>query len=88
MEIPHSERYPGNLNLIKNVEDIVVFLDSNSVSFLVSLTIASYKHKIRKPLFAEKPQKKKKQLKETKTCVSNSNNWSDKGFKRTVINWA
>ena len=38
--------YPGNVNLIKNVEDTVVFLNRKLFIFL-SFSIASYKNEMR-----------------------------------------
>ena len=70
LTMPDSQRYPWNLNLIKNVED-TVFFRTQKVFIFVSFFIASFKKKCAR-YFRRKTSKENKQFKETKTWKSNS----------------
>ena len=63
---------PWNVNLIKNVEDIVVFLTGKVFFLWVSPLLSMIK----------------KCANERKTLISNSHTCSDEGFKGTVVNRA
>ena len=63
MEMPDLQRYNLNLNLIKNVEDTVVFM-----SLKVSFSIVSYKQEMR----MRESANENKQFTETKTLISYS----------------
>ena len=66
------QRYPWNINLIKNVEDTVVFL-TKKVLLCVSFSISSYKQEMCKS-FSQRNHKQ--------------NWTADKAFKGTVVNRA
>ena len=68
--MPYSQWYPGNLNLIKTVEDTVVFM-TQEVFMSVGFSLASYKQEMLKSLRRETANGKK-QFKERKTLISNS----------------
>ena len=59
MKMLYLQRYPRNLNLIKNMEDTVVFLN-RKVLISMSFSIALHKQDMRiaQFTFAEKPQMK------------------------------
>ena len=59
--MPDLQRYPGNLNLIKKMWKIPSF--SYSKIGYSNVSIESYKQKMRKVTFAEKPQMKINSLK-------------------------
>ena len=63
MTMSDLQQYPWNHNLIKNVEDIVVFL-TGKVFISVSFFIASYMQEIRH--LSKEPGNEIEQFKETK----------------------
>ena len=68
--IPELQQYPWNLNLIKNVEDTIVFL-TRKVFTSESFSIAFYKQEMRGH-FRRETANEKDDFKETKTLISNS----------------
>ena len=82
--MPDLQRYPWILNLIKNVEDNVVF-PTQSVPFC-EFSITSYNQEMSKQLL-HRNQNENEQFNKTKhTCFTHA--WSDKAFKGTVVNRA
>ena len=68
--IPELQQYPWNLNLIKNVEDTIVFL-TRKVFTSESFSIAFYKQEMRGH-FRRETANENDDFKETKTLISNS----------------
>ncbi len=78
-----NARFPWNLNLIKNVEDAVVFLPLK-VFISKSFSIVSYQQEMHK---AKKLQTKINSFKKQKHRYL-KHAWSEKGFNETVVNRA
>ena len=68
--IPELQQYPWNLNLIKNVEDTIVFL-IRKVFIYESFSMAFYKQEMRGH-FRRETANENDHFKETKTLISNS----------------
>ena len=53
MTMPDLQRYPGNLNLINNMRDTVVFFLTRKVFISVTFSSASYEQEMRRILSIE-----------------------------------
>ena len=78
------QRYPWNLRTIKNVEEVVVFLDRNLFNFN-NFSIALYKQEMRKSLSQRIRKQTLKSFKKTKTWKL-THIWLANVFKGTVVN--
>ena len=63
--MPDLQHYPWNLNLNKNVEDIVVFL-TQQVFISISFFVASHKQEMRLSYFHRETANEKNSLKKQK----------------------
>ena len=86
MTMPDFQWYPWNLNLIKNLEDNIVFFTQkvfNSENF----SISSYKQEMRKSVLQRNRKTKINCLKKLKHAYQ-IHTWSDIAFNGTVVNQA
>ena len=81
MAMPDLQRYPWNFNMIKNVEDIVVYDKGGFFLWVSPLLLINKKFA---SLFAEKPQVKINSLKKHKHWYL-IQTWTDKAFKGTFV---
>ena len=70
MAMPDLQRYPWNFNMIKNVEDIVVYDKGGFFLWVSPLLLINKKFA---SLFCRETASENKQFKETQTLISNSN---------------